>query len=341
MQVGLTQSGLTLTTPVQTGNVNTPSAVRGASTGPLRQNDSRFPESPLISTRPLRYNVQLNQQLTSVQQADNYLSQMEEQLLQLRHASQAGRRQGLISQVAGTLDGLLNKRSVISGGTVDRHLSVSLEQPAQVTFTLPAASRLLQSDEAETLLFSLAGQRLEMVAVALEEGISPRQQVLKLNQGLGRFGIHARLDAQQTLTFSVDEGRWPQVSSQFSVRGEGKRFAPSFTALLARAESAVTEPLCQLAQEPQRMRELHGEVQSALEQLTRQRRHLFAQQENVRKRIDEMDSHYPATGAMERARALRQHLQNGAADYASVVRAIGAQANLRPSTVKNLLTQGG
>lgn len=339
MQVGLTQSSLTLTSPVNTGGVNTPSPVRGQPMGSSpRPHDHRFPESPLISTRPLRYNVQLNQQLTSVQQADNFLSQVEGQLLQLRHSSQSGRRSELISEAASTLQTLLSQRPGLSNGTVDRQLAVSLEQPAKVNFTLPAASRLLQSDEAETVIFSLAGQRREMVAVAFGQDTTPRQQVLKLNQGLGRFGIHARLDSQQQLTFSVDEKNWAQVSSQLSVRGEGKRFSDSFTALLARPENAVSDALGQIAQAPQNMRERQGEVQLALEQLTRQRSHLFAQHENVRKRIDEMDSHYPVSGALEHARALRQHLEGSADNFASVARAVGAQANLRSATVKNLLT---
>lgn len=339
MQVGLTQSSLTLTSPVNTGGVNTPAPVRGQPTGSsLRPNDHRFPESPLISSRPLRYNVQLNQQLTSVQQADNFLSQVEGQLLQLRHLSQGGRRSDLTSEAASTLQRLLGNRPTISNGTVDRQLAVTLEQTAQVKFTLPAASRLLQSNEAETVLFSLAGQRREMVAVAFDADSSPRQQVLKLNQGLGRFGIHARLENQQQLIFSVDEKNWAQVSSQLSVRGEGKRFSDSFTALLARPETAVSDALGQIAQAPQNMRERQGEVQLALEQLTRQRSHLFAQQESVRRRINEMDSHYPVSGALEHARALRQHLENGAKDFANISRAVGAQANLRCATVKSLLT---
>lgn len=337
MQVGLSHSSLSLTSPVSTGGVNTPSAVRGVAASRARQPDNRFPESPLISTRPLRYNVQLNQQLTSVQQADSYLSQMEGNLLQLRYAGQSGRRSELMGETTRALQQLLDNRHTISNGTVDRHLKVQLETSTQVQFTLPAAQRLVQSDEGETLLFSLAGPRREMAAVALEAGSSPQQQVLRLNQGLGRFGVHAGLDGQQQLSFSVEEKDWPQVASQLSVRGEGKRFAASFTALLARPEPAISDTLSQLVQQQQRVRELQGGVQQALEQLTQQRGYLHAQKINVRKRIDEMDSHYPANDAIQHARALSQHLQSRAGDYFSVARAIGAQANLQPATVKNLL----
>ncbi|MGB7800215.1 hypothetical protein [Buttiauxella sp.] len=339
MQVGLNQSGLPLATPLNSGGVKNTQAVRQPEAPRIRQGDNRFPESPLISTRPLRYNVQLNQQLTAVQQADNYLSQVESQLLQLRYAASHGSRRGELSQEAArTLTTLLNDRPQLSAGTVDRHLAVNPEQTAQVHFTLPAAQRLLQNDESETLIFSLAGQRREMVAVSLEAGATPRQDVMRLNQGLGRFGVHATLDKQQSLVFRVDETHWPQISSQLSVRGEGKRFsANEFTALIARPEPAVTDSLSQLAQQPGAMREFQGEVQQALEQLTQQRGKLYSHQDNVRRRINEMATQYQPRQALEHAQALRLHLQTSHQDYAATARALGAQANLQPGTVSNLL----
>lgn len=339
MQVGLNPSGLPLSTPLNSGGVKSTAAVKQPPALRDRFSENRFPESPLISTRPLRYNVQLNQQLTSVQQADNYLSQVENQLLQLRYAVNHGSLRGdTTHEAARSLSTLLSNRSAISAGTVNRHLAVDPEQNAQVNFTLPAAQRLLQSDESETLIFSLAGTRREMVAVALEASATPRQHVMRLNQGLGRFGIHAAVDKQQALVFSVDEKVWPQVSSQLSVRGEGKRFsANEFTALLARPEPAVTDTLSQLAQQPTLMREYQGEVQHALEQLTQQRGQLYNHQDNVRRRINEMATQYQPTQALEHARALRAHLQHSQQDYAATARALGAQANLQQGTVSNLL----
>lgn len=339
MQVGLNQAGLPLSTPSNLGGVKQTAAVAKQAQPRARNTDNRFPESPLISTRPLRYNVQLNQQLTSVQQADNYLSQVESQLLQLRYAVGHGSLRGdATNDAARSLSALLSQRPDLTAGTVDRHLEVDPEQTAQVHFTLPAAGRILQNDESETLIFSLAGQRREMVAVSLEAGATPRQNVMRLNQGLGRFGIHASLDKQQSLAFSVDEKNWPQVSSQLSVRGEGKRFsANEFTALLARPEPAVTDTLSQLAQQPALMREYQGDVQQALEQVTQQRGQLYNHQDNVRRRINEMATQYRPAEALEHARALRAHLQNSDQDYAATARALGAQANLRQGTVSNLL----
>lgn len=339
MQVGLNQTGLPLTTPLNTGGVKQPVPLREAKAPRARHADTRFPESPLISTRPLRYNVQLNQQLTLVQQADSYLSALESQLLQLRYASNPSARRGtLLHESARSLVTLIVDRPVLSAGTVNRHLTADPETPAQVNFTLPAAQHLLQGEARETLIFSLAGSRREMTAVVLESSEGPRQQMLRLNQGLGRFGVHARLDKQQALLFSVDEHRWQQVSSQLSVRGEGSRFSASeYTALLARPEPAITDVLVQLAQQPERATERQAEVQQALEKITRQRGTLFTHQENVRQRINEMATQYSPADALAQARALGAHLQNISQDYSATARALGAQANLQQGTVSNLL----
>lgn len=51
----------------------------------------RFPESPFISSQPLRYNVQLNRQLTALQRAEGYLHTTERQVAQLQRALQQER----------------------------------------------------------------------------------------------------------------------------------------------------------------------------------------------------------------------------------------------------------
>ena len=338
MQVGLKNSpglqGASLSSP----GLAPSSSVRDVAAVALRQNDRRYPESPLISARPLRYNVYLNQQITAVQQAENYLSQLENELLALRHESKQ-RRGEASPQAARTLSQLLTARPALSGGTVDRNLVAQPEQPATVSFTLPAAQNLLQSETSEMLLFALAGARRELVAIPLEERDSPRQVVQRLNQGLGRMGIRATLDKQQ-IHFSVEEKQWQQVSSQLSVRGEGKRFsAHEFTALIARPDPAITDNLDRVAQQPARARDLQGELYQALDQLTQQRGQLHARQESVRKRIDEMATQYKPDEALHHARALSNHLKASRNDYGSTARALGAQANLRQSIVKNVLAK--
>lgn len=92
MQVGLNTTSLS-----GSGALN-PSVQQHAvaQNAPVRQKlpamASDYPASPLITTRPQRYSVQLNDQLTTLQQADHYLGQLEQQLLDYRHASRRGGR---------------------------------------------------------------------------------------------------------------------------------------------------------------------------------------------------------------------------------------------------------
>lgn len=76
MQVGLTSSSLATggahSAAVSSSTVAPTQAVRQK----LPATASEYPASPLITTRPQRYSVQLNDQLTTLQQADHYLGQL-------------------------------------------------------------------------------------------------------------------------------------------------------------------------------------------------------------------------------------------------------------------------
>ena len=90
MQVGLTSSSLATggahSAAVSSSTVAPTQAVRQK----LPATASEYPASPLITTRPQRYSVQLNDQLTTLQQADHYLGQLEQQLLDYRHSQRKG-----------------------------------------------------------------------------------------------------------------------------------------------------------------------------------------------------------------------------------------------------------
>lgn len=341
MQVGLSTSSLqtSTTSPLTRGGIDAPQSVRNRGiTDTTSASPASFPESPLISARPLRYNVQLNQQLTAVQQADSFLSQTESQLLQLRHsATHSQTRPDTIRQQAKGLQSLLDNRAQLSGNTVDRHFNVKLEGKTQVNFALPEGEKLLQGGEAETLVFSLGGNKREMAAVSLTQNGSERQAVMRLNQGLGRFGVHARQDSAGDVTFSVDESRWERVSTHLSVRGEGKRFNSTFSSLTPQAEPAIGDVLKQIAAQPERLRERGTEVLTALEQITHQRGKLRFQQERVRTRIEGMATPYEPQQALAVSQALGEHLQNSSSQFSSLNQALSAQANVRLGTVRNLL----
>lgn len=334
MQVGLKTATSSTAAALTRGAIDAPQSVKTRAITEIKEQRHPFPEAALLSTRPLRYNVQLNQQLTAVQQADSYLADTETQLLLLRHSP----ARGDMADKAVGLQRLLDKRTQLSGGTVDRHFSVSLQQSAQVNFSLAGSEKLLQNPGGETLVFSLGGNKRELAAVALPQEGTPRQVLMHLNVGLGRMGINARQDMAGRVKFSVDESRWERVSQQLSVKGEGHNFpADAFTVLAVQPEQAQHDGLAQLAAYPENGRENASRMQSALEQITAQRGKLRAHQDRVRSRIDDMATPYTSQQAQDTAQALGNVLEKSSASFSGLTRALGAQANLHPATVKNLL----
>ena len=333
MQVALKTNSLATTpTPVRT----TPgSASPVARTEPLdktRRTAPVFPEAALLSRRPLRYNVQLNQQLTAVQKAEDYLSEAENQLLVLRH--QAMRGNG--DDQAATVNSLLQQRSRLSGGTVDRNFNVTLQQKSKVNFTLPGMEKVLEQTPGETLVFALGGSKRELTAVAIPAEATPRQALVHLNVGLGRLGIHAALGGDGSAVFQVDEARWARVSQHLSVRGEGQQFpADAFTLLAPRAEASREDEISQIGSRWERG--AGGKLQQTLEQITRERGKLHQHQERVSSRIQDMATAYSPREALETSRALSGALAKSGNQYGLLSKALAAQGNISLSTVKNLL----
>lgn len=335
MQVGLKTSSSIATTPGTTGrgSIDAPQTVGRVNAPDAGLTRHSFPESALLSRRPMRYNVQLNQQLTAVQQADSYLAKTETQLLQLRHAS--GRSGDAGAQTA-ALQKHLSRRKQLSGGTVDRHLNVSLEQKNTVNFTLPGSEKLLYASGGETLIFSLGGGPREMAAVALPEEATPRQTLIKLNVGLGRLGIHASQTGSGQLLFSVDESQWERVKQHFTVRGEGNLYpADAFTVLAPQAENASSDEVMTLS--TRREREGQIKLQETLNHITGQRGKLRQQQDRVSARINDMATVFSSQQALEASRNLGAGLAGSASSFSKMSQALGAQANVRLATVKNLL----
>lgn len=311
-----------------------PQSVHNPKIAALPAKRDPFPEAALLSARPLRYNVQLNQQLTAVQQADNYLAQTEKQLLQLRHA--AGRSD--LRMATSKLQSLLDQRTALSGGTVDRHFNATFQPMTQVNFSLPSSEQLLYQPQGETLVFALGGNKRELAAVTLPVEGTPRQVLTQLNTALGRMGIHARQDSAGQVVFSVDESRWQRVSQQLSVRGEGGNFpANGFTLLAAQPEQAQQEALQQVVAEAGNRRENSRHMDTALERIITQRGKLRLHQERVSARINDMATPYTSQQAQDTARALAGVLEKSATHFADLSRVLSTQANIGIATVRNLL----
>lgn len=335
MQVGLKTTTSSSAGGLTRGGIGAPQSIQTRKMSEASVSRSAFPEAALISSRPLRYNVQLNQQLTAVQQADSYLSNTEKQLLLLRHATNRGE----MSDKAAGLQRLLDQRTQLSGGTVDRHFNVTLKQNTQVHFSVPGCEKLLQNPGGETLVFSLgSSSKRELAAVALPQEGTPRQVLMHLNVGLGRMGINVKQDLSGRIKFSVDESHWDRVSQQLGVKGEGHNFpSDSFTLLAVQPEQAQQEGLALLAARLENGRENNMRIQSALEHITAQRSKLRIHQDRVRSRIDDMATPYTSAQAQETALALGSVLGRSGESFSGLTQALGAQANVHLATVKNLL----
>ncbi|HHL2694069.1 TPA: hypothetical protein ACQ372_001127 [Yersinia enterocolitica] len=295
-----------------------------------------FPESGYLSTEPLRYNVQLNSQLTSLQQADHYLLATERQLSVLQQAISHNRK--AIKQESLNLLSWLEKREIASGDTVDRQLNISLEENPKVNFTFNDANKLLLASEDETLLFSLADAANSVVAVKLVGQSSARQKMLQLNKGLGRLGVHGKLDNDNQLVFQADEKNWQRLSQHLVVRGEGSRYpADQFQSIELQAETALADKVREIAGQPFMVREYTQDLQQALTHITDQLRQLNKFKDNARERVAGMAGIIQPNTAISVAERLAHKQLSERPPYAALSHS--SQGHLHSAIVKNLFVK--
>lgn len=294
-----------------------------------------FPDAPLISSQPLRYNVQLNQQLTRVQQADHFLQATENQLLKVNHAlSRRGDRQTALTETK-SLQALLAQRQTLSGGSVNRQLQVTLEGKSQVNFQLRDGNALLNNPQPEVLTFSLAGQQREVSAASIAAESTPQQTLISLNQALGKWGIHGKLDAQRDIQFQVDEQHWSRVHQHLSVQGGGERYPHSqFFPVKPQAETTLDDEIERVLANPAQLQSLQPTLENTLEQLTRQRKQLVRTKALVQQRVDSMGN-LSSNQASSMVQEVVQQLSKS--EYRNLADALNAQANVPRATVKNVL----
>lgn len=287
-----------------------------------------FPEHALLSRRPVRYNIQLNQQLTTLQQADKYLADTETLLLNYRHqGSKRGDTRALQQHI--------HQRAALSGGTIDRQLTATLQHTARISFTVPESGALLNNPQGETLLFALGEGKAQLAAVTLPPQATQAQTLAHLNTALGKFGIHAQATDGQC-RFQVDESRWEAVSQSLRVRGEGKRFAQdAWTVLNARAEQDPVSRLQQLVEKPEKG--ALARLEKVIDHISHQRIQLRKHHTRVTARIDDMATGLTRPQALATAETLGRRLAEGNKNYRSMAESLTAQANIHLATVKNIL----
>lgn len=294
-----------------------------------------YPASPLISARPQRYSVQLNDQLTCLQEADHYLGQLEQQLLDYRHHSRKGGEAA--QKQLQSLQTLLEKRPQLSAGTVDNQLRPVLQGEARVTFTAPQLSQALQSQEGESLLFSASKDREQLLAaVHIDEEMDPRQRKATMNNALRRVGIQSH-GAQGETYFSTREENWAQLQGSLAAIGDGKRFsAGKTTAIATTALPAQADTLLQALQSPGAR--LSATLQQTLDQVGQSREQLATQQEKARQLIDGMARYSQSQSAEHASQALSKMLTRASHNYQTLSEAVNGQASLSSLTVRSLLS---
>ncbi|OVZ78892.1 hypothetical protein [Yersinia kristensenii] len=301
-----------------------------------RVTPAAFPESGYLSTEPLRYNVQLNSQLTSLQQADHYLLATERQLSDLQQAISHNPKE--IKQQSLKLLSWLEQRGIVSGDTVDRQLNISLEESPKVNFSFKEANKLLLASEDETLLFSLSDVAHSVVAVKLSGQSSAKQKMLQLNKGLGRLGIHGKLDNDGQLAFQIDEKHWQRLSQHLIVRGEGSRYpADKFQSIELQAESILADKLKEIVGQPFMAKEYTEYLQQALTHITGELRQLNKFKNNARERVAGMAGIIQPNSAVFIAERLADKQLSDRPSYAALSHS--GQGYLHSAIVKNLFVK--
>lgn len=296
--------------------------------------DNDYPASPLLSTRPQRYSVQLNDQLTTQQQADRYLATLEQKMLDYRQSSR--RENSASNPHADAIQQLLSQRASLSGGSVDNQLTAVLQGEARVNFQSPELANALHSLQPEALLFSVQqGRQTQLSAITVTEDTDPRQYRTAMHNALRRVGVQVQ-EKFGDITFSSSEKRWPTIQQSLSVMGEGVRFPAGEVKTLAPVSEAslsdrVQNALAGGGQQAQNV------VQQALGHISDQRQKLAGQQEKARRLIDDMARFSDAQNAVQAASTLAGSLEEASHNYQLLVEAVNGHARFSSSTVQNLL----
>lgn len=336
MQVGLHTSTLSNTGDLTSSGIKPQVQTLSTSTKET-QVGSDYPASPLLTTRPQRYSVQLNDQLTTQQQADSYLAQLEQALLDYRHTALGGRRRAqestTLQQQARIVVQQLEKRSLLSGGSVDRQLMPVLQGQARVNFHAPALAQAIAPGNApDLLLFSVqSGSQKKLSAVKVPDDTDARQSAVQINTALRRIGIEAHPQHNEVI-FSTTESRYAQVSGTLTLtRGSG-----AAQPVVVEAEPAQADRLSAALNAGSWGAAQHL-VQQTLNQLSEQRQRLAVQQEKAGKLIDAMARFPENQSAVDASAALATTLNRASHNYDVLTKVISGQVNLSKLTVRSLL----
>ena len=292
------------------------------------------------------FNLQLNQQLSSMQSADSYLGDLQDRLGGLKlnlsrelSAPQSQDREG-VRQATRQVNELLEQRAQRSDGSLDAKFRLRLNEPVRSRFSLEGLESVdaIQRSGKETLLFSAGRQLAEPAAVVLDDGMSTEQVLRRFNATLGQAGIRAELDSDGALKFSAPEADWQQLKGQLAVQGEGKLFAKGKnTRLKSQEEGLLAFPTEIRTDAFREQRQLLDSVVSALDRIGGLRDQLRHRQDDIRDFLDRHASEDEREWAHSFAASMLDRMGRSATHYSAAAQTVVAQANLSRFAVVSLL----
>lgn len=294
------------------------------------------------------FNIQLNRQLSSMQLAERYLSDLESRLSQLKlnlsraltGASQQAEK-AAVQRAISEINELLEQRAKRTGNALGPTLKLSLNEPARTRFSLQGLESIeaIQRAGKETLLFSAGRQLSEPAAVVLDEGLSEQQILRRFNATLGQAGIRAELDENGALKFTARESDWQQIKPELMVQGEGKLFPADRPSPVVSHEEQVLQPLAMSEQDSEReLRNLLDTVLAALDKVNQLREQLAARQKEVREFLAQHANKDEREWAEGFAGSVFSVMQRSPSSYSAVLQTVAAQANLSRYAVVSLLS---
>lgn len=293
------------------------------------------------------FNIQLNQQLSSMQSAERYLSDLESQLSHLKlslgrelSAAQKGDADN-VSRSLQKVRTLLEERVQRSGNSLDASFKLHLSGLVRSRFSLEGLESIeaIRQSGKETLLFSGGRQLPEPVAVILDDDLSDRQILRRFNTTLGQAGLRAELDQAGGLKFSARESDWLALRDQLAVQGEGKLFAQEgFTRLQSTEEELLSLPAGIQLDSQLELRRVLDSVVAALDKIIALREQIADRQAAIKDFILRQASQDEKQWAQDYASAVFNVIKQNPSSYAAVTQMVLAQSNISRFAVVSLLS---
>jgi hypothetical protein len=195
--------------------------------GQFSLNSARSGEPPRSGLA--NWDPQLNQEIASAQNADDFLRQLGDMLQSLKAdiSEKLATRQSGDAKLKGKVDQFAaawRARNDSNGAGLDGQLHYSgADQVRQRFYVRGLDMRNLQSRGGERLEFSVGGR--QRGTLLIEPGMSQETILRRLNQALAQADISAFMDEEGRLAFEVPQEAWENVRDTLAVKGGGVRFA--------------------------------------------------------------------------------------------------------------------